>query len=352
MGMTEKQKDKNGGQAQQHDRDALDRLSLAIIPLSTATLKNARLIKNSRMQTTVELHNDPISGSLQINPEDISEAFSGAESDQAIIAALAALHSYDVYSMRSSFKKLGIPVGDDSLSLSDSMKSALNNYSSEFVRPLVEKIFGSGHLDVDTTDHHASLKKLLEDSDVARVKRNLQTITSRTGIPIDEIPAFLESYSDVFLSVAYYKHCFESIGGDIQRFNLWIKELQSLRDVTSSPTSMASCKKVEQSLKMISTSIRERLDKFQNGFETFWSNINKKSFDDLRQQIEDNHASMGSVLCGLVVKMRNWSQNFPENTVGGPQKRVKFVIADMEPGLENLKALENDARKQLGLTIL
>ena len=57
----------------------------------------------------LELHNDPVSGSLQIRPEDIPSAFPGvSKSDQDIISGLASLKSYDVYSLRLSLKKLGI----------------------------------------------------------------------------------------------------------------------------------------------------------------------------------------------------------------------------------------------------
>lgn len=331
------------------DTDKIDTLSLSVVPLTSNTLRNARLIKNSRMETAVELHHDPISGSLLLKPEDIAQTFAGAERDQEIIAALAALNSYDVYSMRTSFKKLGIQVQDSSLSLSETMKLALNQYAIEFIRPLLERIFG------DDPDHSdisgASLEKILRDSDPAKVKKNLQTITERTGIPVDEIPTFIENYSDVFLSVAYYRHYFESIGTDIDRFLLWIKDLQKYRDVTSSPQTFTSCKKVEHSLRVVSASIRERLGKFQANFEAFWGNINKSSFDNLRKQIENNHTSMGSVLCGLVVKMQNWTHEFPDNTVGGPQKRAQFIMTEMEPGMEKLRLLENEARKQINMPI-
>lgn len=344
--MTEKSKDKHLS-----DRDAIDKLSLSIVPLSSNTLKNARLIKNGRMETAVELHNDPISGSLQIQPEDIAEAFKGAEKDQEIITALAELQSYDVYSMRSSFKKLGIPVSEEALKLSDTMKTALNGYALDFVRPLVERIFGSAHGEIDVSGGGDSLNKILKDSDAGRVRRNLQVITSRTGIPTDEIPTFLEMYSDVFLSVAYYKHCFETVGPDVERFQLWIKELEKHRDVTASPQAMNSCKKVEAALKYVTASIRERFAKFNSSFEVFWDNISKKSFDELRQQIEENHNSMGAVLCGLSVKMKNWAHEFPDNTVGGPQKRVKFIMTEMEPGIEKLKIMENEARRSVGLPV-
>jgi hypothetical protein len=347
--MSDKNKDKNkDSKSAASDIDAIDKLSLSMIPLNSTTLKGARLIKNARMETAVELHNDPISGSLQIQPEDISEAFSGAESDQQVITALAALNSYDVYSMRASLKKMNIEVSDSALELSASMKLALGNYTREFTRPLVEKIFGSSHLDIEMSDGE-SLQKIFRDSDAARVRHNLQIITTRTGIPMEEIPAFFQSYSDVFLSVAYYRYSFESIGGNIDRFLVWIKDLQKQRDVTSSGQTVNSCRKVEENLRFLSTSMKERLNLFNAGFETFWVDINRRSFDDLRNQVEENHNSMGGVLCGLIVKMRNWAVEFPDNNAGGPQKRIKFVVSEMEPGLDKLRQLELDARKTLGL---
>src|SRR5947209_6214226 len=107
--MTDKTKDSKGkgGKPPISDKDAIDALPLSMIPLSSNTLKSARLIKNSRLETAVELHNDPISGSLQIRPEDVADSFPLNVGDHEIIANLSKLHSYDVYSLRTSLKKLG-----------------------------------------------------------------------------------------------------------------------------------------------------------------------------------------------------------------------------------------------------
>lgn len=332
------------------DMDSIDTLSLSMMPLSSNTLKGARLIKNSRMETAVELHNDPISGSLQIQPEDIADAFAGCEEDQAIIRKLAGLHSYDVYSLRTSLKKLGIESSDPTaLELSGEMKESLNEYTAAFTRPLIEKIFGAGRVDIADGE---GLQKIFRDPDIARVRENLKIMTQSTGIPLADIPKFLEEYSDVFLSVAYYRSSFESVAGEIERFLFWTHELKGLRDVSSSPQTMASCRKVEDALKFLSTSIRERLARFQTGFESFWTDINRESFVRLRAQIEENHSSMGAVLCGLLVKMRCWAKEFPDNSVGGPAKKAKFVMTELEPGIEKLKLMETEARTKLGLAPL
>src|SRR4051812_48756533 len=82
-------------------RDSIDKLPLANIPLSSNALKGAKLIKNARMETTVELHNDSLSGSLQVSPESIGDFMQTSPRDKEIIKSLASLHSFDVYSLRT-----------------------------------------------------------------------------------------------------------------------------------------------------------------------------------------------------------------------------------------------------------
>ncbi|MDD9901488.1 MAG: hypothetical protein OXT65_10950 [Alphaproteobacteria bacterium] len=345
--MSDKDTDKTDKKPTNGERDSLDSLSLSMIPLGSNTLKNAKLIKNSRLETAVELYNDPIAGSLQIYPEDIADQIAASERDQEIINQLAGLHSYDVYSLRSSLKKLGIETEETaSLELSKDMKEALSDMTVQFTRPLIERIFGDGA--INASDAQA-LQKIFRDPDVKRVRDNLRQMQEATGIPLEEIPKFLEEYSDIFLSVAYYKYSFDNVGRDIDRFMKWVKELRNHRDVSSTPQTAAHCKNVEDHLSFIIDSIRERLVKFQVSFEVFWQNISRESFEELRAQIEENHSSMGSVLCGLSVKMNGWAEAFPDNNVGGPQKRAKYVVTEIEPGLERLRKEEATARSNLGM---
>lgn len=345
--MVDKKNDKDKGKKANADKDAMDTLPLNSIPLTSNTLKSAKLIKNARMETTVELYNDPLAGSLQISPQAIKDYMAVSPLDQEIIQSLAGLQSFDVYSLRSNLKKLGVePTDVDALELSNDMKDRLGDYSIHFIRPLIEKLFGHGNQQETGKD---ALQDILRDPDVARVRENLKIMSAKTGIPIDDIPKFIKEYSDVFLSVAYYRYSFESVVADIDRFLLWMFEAKSHRDVTSSPKTLAHCKQVETAVRFLMVSIRERLEQFQTSFEQFWQNINSNSFQQLQKQIEENHASMGSVLCGLVVKIALWKKEYPDNLKGSPTTRAKFVITELEPGILRLKDLENEARKRLGL---
>lgn len=346
--MTIKKKDEDRVEkSSDADKDAVDTLPLSSIPLSSNALKNARLVKNARLETAIELYSDPLTGSLQITPDTVSDFMETSPRDQEIIKSLAGLHSFDVYSLRTNLKKLGVEIKDaDALELSDDMKEKLSIYSLEFTRPLVEKIFGKGRPDLNTKE---GLQSILRDTDIMSVKENLKVMAEKTGIPLADIPKFLEEYSSVFLSVAYYRYSFFGVGPDVGRFLVWMQEVKSSRDVASSPKTLLQCKQVMDIMQFLSNSLKERLALFQNSFEQFWKDINRDSFQQMRKQIEENHGSMGPVLCGFVVKMSAWKKEFPDNTLGGPVTRTKYVLTELEPGITRLRDMEMEARRRLNL---
>jgi hypothetical protein len=347
--MTDKDKDTkdaNDGKTPA-GQDAVDKLALSSMPIASPSLKSSRLIKNARLETMLELHNDPVTGSLQIRPEDIPATFPGtSKEDRAVIEKLATLNSYDVYSLRLSLKKLGIDVAESTLTLSEGMQAKLDRYSTEFTRPLVIKIF-SNDSDAarDTNDFRAFFRK----PDVALVQERLKGLSQKTGIPLADIPAFLLNYRDLFLSTLYYRENLESLVPELNRFWLWIADLKSQKEVAASPGSSASCRKVMSAMRFLFISTRERLTQFRAGFDLFWEDMNVASFAKLRKEIEDNHTSMGAVLCALAVKMRDWSQAFPDNRSAAVAPRIQYVVAELEPGLDKLIFMENLAREQIGM---
>jgi hypothetical protein len=308
----------DGGQHPVSGQDAMDTLPLSIIPLTTQSLKSARLVKNKQMETMVELHGDPLSGSLQIRPEDVGRTFPNSKDDQAIITGLAALKSYDVYSLRTSLKQLGIEVDARALELSSPMKEMLGQYALEFSRPLILNIFGTGSDYLNDPAGH--LRKVLRDPDVARVQARLTLMAQTTGIPLAGVPEFLQTYSDLFLSVSYYRYSFERIGPDINRFWLWLADLRNHWEIKASPGALISCRTVEENLRFLCTSIRERQADFRVAFELFLGDMNSKSFERLRQQIAGNYTGLGAVLCGVVVKMRDCPTPSRRTTAAHPPR--------------------------------
>lgn len=313
------------------DLDAMDTLPLSIMPLSSAALKKAKLVKNSRLETVVELHKDSRSGSLQMRPEDVPAAFPGHRQDHKTIAALATLHSYDVYSLRRTLLKAGVEADEEQLRLSDGMKKHLAQFSPEFTRPLLRAVYGS-----DDASAEQDLTKLFRAPNRAKVSEQLKAMSQKTGIPVEDIPEFLETYSDLFLSVIYYRQNLERITPEIDSCSGWLKDITLQRDAAASAQNALHYRRVDESIRFLSSTIRVRLNSFRRAFDIFWRDMNRQTLDRLRRDIEGNHAATGGMLCGLMVKMRHWSGTFQSRSSGGPGTRTQYVISELEPGLERL----------------
>ena len=343
--MTDQDDDKTGKPLS--DRDAMDKLPLSIIPLKSTTLKSARLVKTTQLETMVELHSDPKAGSLQIRTLDIPASFPGTSSaDQEIITSLADLHSYDVYSLRTNLKRLGIAVDPAALELSEEMEERLERYSQEFTRPLMSSIFGNEKISV--TDI-LNPKKSMGTSGIAAVQQRLTAMSQKLEVPLVAVPVFLQEYRDLFMSTLYFRDNFESLEPDVHRFWPWLAHLQAQREVTDSIAAIASCRRVAGAVKFLLESTRDRLARFRAGFDEFWGDIGQESFSRLNREIQDNQNSMAAVLCGLSIKLRDWSKTFPDADAASPSVRVKYVMTKLEPGLQNLTSLENDARGKIGM---
>lgn len=322
--------------AQKKSMDAIDELPLSIIPLKSRSLKSAKLIKNNQMETVLELHNDPITGSLQVKIDDSLSHTVGSFDDQIMIKNLSTMQSFDVYTLRATLQKIGVAVEEEGdISLSDEMKSSLSTLTRAFTMPLMKQIFGDEQVLEDGND----LSSLFKTKDIEAAKRNLMQLSQKTGIPLSKLPNFLESYSDIFLSVSYYRYMFRLIEDEIDRFFFWTQEIKAHRDTQQSRQTIAVCGKVERDIKYIISSIRERFRAFTNSFELFWRDLSPQGFTTLESEIQNNYESLGAILCGIHVKIRNWASQFPDNETGGPQQRVQYILRDIEPGLSDLKKM-------------
>jgi hypothetical protein len=335
--------------------DKIDQLPLSIIPLQSNSLKSAKLFKNARLETVLELYNDPVSGSLQIPAdENLSEALGMGDSeavahDTRVIQQLSQLHSFDIFSMRTSLQRIGLDLelDDDVFQLSDEMKTALQKYANAFTAPLIRKIYGLEQAEIDKLG--GDLNNLFQDPDKATVRQNLLNMSESTGIPLEEIPVFIQNYNDIYQSVAYYRYTYDAVIKDAERFLVWISAVVAHKDVASTPQTLKVCLNVERDMRFILSSLRARFDLFRKSFQAFWQDINAQSFAQLRRDVSKNYDLIGAVLCAVVVKINAWSEGFPNNDVGSPSRRSKFIMTDLAPGIADIRRLEQEARKLLDM---
>ena len=202
------------------DRDSLYVLPLSILPFETSALKRARLIKNVRLKSVIELFTDKDTGSGQIDIEDIPNEFgwnmADPPADMTMLRKVGNLPSYDVYSLRISLRELDIKVNDvDALRLSDSMNSELTAYMTDFTRPLIKEIYGGEDVTIDSFE---DVIKLFRDPDMKKALEKIRVMSAKLNIKPEEIPRFMEDYGDIFLSLSYYRRCLASIEPIITEF--------------------------------------------------------------------------------------------------------------------------------------
>ncbi len=325
-------------------RDALHILPMAMLPVATPGLRRAKLIKNARLETVVEIFHDRQAGSGQVAAEHLASVFPGHKAelraDMLQIGKLTRLNSFDIYTLRKELRRLGIAVNDAThLRLSDKRRSELTTYMTAFTRPLMQQVYGSDDKPIsDVTD----ILQMLANPDREEALRNLRLLSEKLKVQLTEIPAFLEDYGDVFLSLAYFRNCLDTIVPDVQRFMKWAAESRESDMVARDRNVLRMLDEVRSKLTDITTSLTGRFEAFDRRSKDFWRDISAESFRAVRQQIESHHVTIGGVLCGLAVKMALWKERFPQGG-GGPQKRVEFIRSEIMPGLDHINAIERQA---------
>jgi hypothetical protein len=139
------------------DMDSLFVLPLSILPIETPALQSAKLIKNARLKSVIELFSDHQSGSGQVDVDKLGPMFGWPEDsvhpDLAILRRLAALPSYDVYSLRISLREHGIKVNDFSaLRLTPEKAKELTKYMLMFTKPLMQLVYGDEAVNIESYD--------------------------------------------------------------------------------------------------------------------------------------------------------------------------------------------------------
>jgi len=331
-------------QVSDYEKDALHLLPLAIIPLNSLSLSRARLVKNIRMQSMVELFQSAGTGSGQIHPDSLDQVFDIAE-DTAVnasesIRALANLSSFDVYSLRIQLRGLGIRVDEaEHLRLSRSKRAELTKYMLGFTRPLVRQIYGNDETDINDL---SELIELFDNPDREDAMDKLRLITGKLHISIAELPRFLENYGDTFLSLAYFQNCLDSLEPHFLSFFNAIAAIKENHQLRQNASLMKAMDTISSNLAEVKETVAVLLESFERESQAMWEDINADSFLKVKTLIENNHTMIGGILCGLTVKLEGWSDRFGKGD-HGVLSQSEFIMSDMRQGMENLMAICADA---------
>lgn len=215
--------------------DSLHILPLALIPFRTSALSRAKLIKNTKLDSVVEIFRGDGSGSGQVDPKHLSTLLDWSDEaglhDLRIIQKLCGVHSYDVYTLRLELRAHQIPVEDHAaLRLSEEKRRALSKYMIGFTAPLIRQVFAGQKQDIRSIEE---LLALFRNPDRQQALQNLRMMASRLNVEIHEIGDFLEDYGDIFLSLAYYKDCLDTLYPKVKQFLEDIEAFKSFQQLRS-----------------------------------------------------------------------------------------------------------------------
>jgi hypothetical protein len=329
------------------DRDSLHILPLTMLPLKTAGLKRARMIKNARLESVVELFIDRKAGSGQIPVNDVGREFSWPadkpNADLFLLRRLAPLPSYDVYSLRIQFRDLSVPLDDVSaLKISEKKRKELTSYMTAFTRPLIAHVYGDDDVSIKDID---DVIRLFKDPDVKKAQEKLKVMAEKLEIDAHDIPEFLEDYGDIFLSLSYYKQCLDVISPILEDFFQALDSIRRNRQLQHNSSLIQTCDSLHQTLTGLVAQISARFVNFDQASRLLWDNITAERFRKMERLVQSHHVTVGGMLCALTVKMSAWRKPFPTRESGGLLQRAEFIMSELHEGIDKMQELIRDALK-------
>ncbi len=322
------------------DHDSLHILPLDNIALKTNALRKSRIVKNSQLQGMVELFNERGSGSGQVEPDKLFLFFDldgDRASDLELIRDLSRLKSYDVYSLRVSLRRLGVPLeNQDWLKLSDAKTAELSQFMAEYTRPLVQYIYGDKNVNATSL---AEVFRLFTDPDVDTAHRNLLRMADSLEVDIERIPNFLEDYADVYMSLSFYRQCLERVKPPYNDFKYSLASLKREKRFADDRDFIRSSEEVEDRLEALFDEVAGVLTMFRTRTEDMWDNISGERYRQMERMVLDHQTKIGAILCALTVKFIAWEEKFPSSTKGWLSERADFVIRTMKHGLNDINEI-------------
>ena len=324
------------------DRDSLYILPLAMIPLETPSLRRARMIKNVRLESVIEMFTDETTGSGQWPIDCLNHVFDWPENavhpDLETLRRLSLLPSFDVYSLRVLLRQHGITVNEhEHLRISQAKGRELATYMSTFTRPLILNIYGDDDPSISSFE---GIVGLFRNPDRQKSLQKLQQMANKLEISLDAIPNFLEDYGDIFLSLSYYRGCLDAAEPLITSFLDWLDQLRTTWALRRDADLLATCRMVQETLNGTMAAITGCFESFERSAEDLWQDLTSERFRKVERLIKEHHVFIGGTLCALTVKMETWDHAFPNKEAGSPARRAEFVRTEIQQGIEKMRRFE------------
>lgn len=330
------------------DNDSLYVMPLELVPFETKALLKGRLKMNGRLQHTIEIFRGTNGHSGFIPLEDMTLKLGAdrfgwprdgdSHPDLELLSKLGGLTSFDVYSLRLLFRRLGIaPRRPEALRLSAEVQTSLANHLRRFTAPLILHVFGDNS-GVDISGDPAAL---LRNPDKESAARKLKQLAAHLELPLDAIPNFLSKFSDCYLSISYFERYLHSIFPQVITIVGEIDALRGQRKFLNDRAFQATAEEISITLSNLMSSALGKIERFHKETDTMWNSLNADRFYEISSLVDTYQVEVAGVLCGLGIKTSEWRSKFATPDIGGPSARAEMLLSNLRPGLEKLKEIDS-----------
>ena len=316
--------------------DNLHTLSLTAFDIKHKDLYEARLIKNVFLETVIEFIDEELAadGPMQIRELALKFDESDVSRDEIkMISSIAALPSFDCYTLKRGMAPLKINVNDDAIfKLSNDRKASLFDLMSRLTRPLIQYLYTDDNLRIKDT---SSLLELIQNTEPLKVKDRLGSVARNLEVSLIGLPNFLQDFSELFLSVSYFESIFREYNPKLDQFLLWAEDGVMNSNLRNDPNAQREFSNVDKRFKQLKGNLDSRFRLLSNITQVDWDDLNSSEFKKIQREILSQQANLAIGLCGLSVKMIEWEKQFP-SAGGSPQQCFEFLSNEASGGLDNL----------------
>ena len=315
--------------------NSLHSLNLSTLPLSHPTLRKARMVKNAKFESVIELYRDQKSGSGQHYVDTIATMLSirpGDSVDIGLLRNVALLPTFDIFSVRLLLRDIGLPPGEEE-SLPPEVSRAVDAQMRKFTIPLLRYVYHGQDHDGADLQH---LVVLFRDPDVKRAEAHLKRLAAKLSIPLLQVPRFLEDYSDTFLAISLYQHTFLNIKQSVDDFLSGLARLKT--HFQKSPVTLQALDRAHADFSHIMKNTAKRLNASEQLVSLLWGENLNATLETLQPRIREFQFLLGYLLCGISVKISAWTTAFPSHQAGTPKQCIELITTDIVYALAQLRA--------------
>jgi hypothetical protein len=318
------------------------------LPVQHPVLRKSKLIKNARFESVVELYREDSVGSAQYHLEAAAKMLEidlRSSEDLNLLRNVALLPAFDVFSVRLLLREMGIQVDDnDGLALPPATAEQLDAHMRKFTIPLLRYVYGDQALETATLQQ---LIRQFRDPDVERAGAHLKRLAEKFGIPVSQVPRFLEDYSDTFLAIALYQHTLAKMEPSVDAFLRAVERLAADSQFQKNRIILASLNRVDSDFRHIIKSVAKRLGASERLIKLLWSQNSDGNFATLQTRIREFHFLIAYLLCGIAAKVNAWNAAFPAVGLGNPARRAELITTDITVALEQLRKAADGGLSQI-----